>query len=351
MDKKKLLMIFSFALLLCSCVSQSYDVQSVCEVTDLYNYVLKWEISPRMEGEVMIYSSNDPEKFDMRRCVAKEKISKGRADIVVKGSLDRRYFLLKFDDETTSVVGVRAQKLEMVENFRDMGGYLNNDHQTLKWGKLYRSGNIDSIRGVNAKRIEKMRVRTLLDFRMNPFITEAPKETGIPHYENLPIRTTRQNALPLILQKKFKRGDAVIYMQDVSREMILISGDSFKRMFEILSEEKNYPVILSCKYGNLQTSIAAALVLYALDVPEQSIIDDYLLSNRYFNMRKLAVIAYDLPLEYQDAITSMIISDERYLMTAIDVVKRKYGSVNEYLKEELGVDEAYKNKLKAILLD
>lgn len=338
-------------LFLSACVTQSYEVQSVCEVTDVYNYVVKWEVSPRIEGEVEIFSSADPEKFDLRKPVGKELISKGRADIVIKGSLSRCYFLLIFPDNVRTIVGVRCQKFPTVENFRDIGGYVNADYHTLKWGRLYRSGKLDSISDIDAKRIAKMRVKTIIDLRsvvVNPHLSTT---AGIKNQFHFPVIAQRSNPLPRVYRQQFKRGDAIVFMQDVFRDMVLMNKESFRRMFGVLLEEKNYPVILSCRYGNIQSSIATALVLGALDIPEQVIIEDYLLSNKYFNMRAVAAQAMTLPLESQDAITSMMVSDERYLNSALELIKRKYGSIKEFLHIELGVDENDCNRLKAILLE
>lgn len=333
------------------CATHSYEVQSVCEVTDVYNYVVKWEVSPHIEGEVEIYSSADPEHFNMKKPVSRELISKGRADIVIKGSLNRRYFLLSFPDDVKTIVGVRCQKFPTVENFRDLGGYLNTDSRVLKWGRLYRSGRLDSISDIDAKRIAKMRVRTFVDLRVHVDKPEVSSHTRIKNYVHFPVTARKSNPLPLIYTQRFKRGDAIIFMQDIFKDMLITNHESLRKMFDILLEPENYPVILSCRYGNIQSSLATALVLGALDIPEQTIMDDYLLSNRYFNMRVIAAQATKLPLESQDALTSMMVSDERYLNAAFDFIKRHYGSVKEYLYQELGVDEKDCNKLKTILLD
>lgn len=340
-----------FILFLCSCVTPSYDVQSVCEVTEVYNYVVKWEVNPHIDGIVEIYSSQNPEKFDMRKPVARESISKGRADIVINGSLSRRYFLLCFPNDVSSVVGVRAQKFNTVENFRDMGGYINNEKQALKWGKLYRSGNFDSINDINAKRIAKMKVRTFIDLRNDTYANTISRVTGIDRYYHLPIGAKRSDPLPLVYKYQFKRGDAIVYMQDVHREMLIENPQAFREMFQLLLDEKNYPVILSCRYGNLQTSLASFLILAALDMSDSVILDDYMMSNKYFNMRKVAKEAVTLPLELQDAITSMLMSDERYLNAAIQMLRRRYGSVIHYLETELGVGEKEREQLKKLLLE
>ncbi|MGL4294052.1 MAG: tyrosine-protein phosphatase [Bacteroidales bacterium] len=339
-----------FFLFLYSCATHTYDIQTVCEVTDVYNYVVKWEMTPHVDGIVDIYSSQDPDKFDMSRPVARESISKGRADILMKGSLNRCYFLLCFPDDVQTVVGVRAQKFNTVENFRDMGGYQNILKQSLKWGKLYRSGNFDSINDINARRIAKMKVKTFIDLRNVSQASSPSKVTCIPNYCHLPVQTQRPDPLPLVYKSQFKRGDAIVYMQDANREMLIENTESFRKMFEILLDESNYPVILSCRYGNMQSSLAAALILSALEMSDSVILDDYLLSNKYFNMRKVASEAVRYPLEIQDAITSMMISDERYLNAALIMVRKRYGSIAKYLEVELGIGEKEREKLKRNLL-
>ncbi|MEG1585649.1 MAG: tyrosine-protein phosphatase, partial [Bacteroidales bacterium] len=305
--------LFFLYFLLNACVSQSYDVQSVCEVTDVYNYVVKWEVSPRLDGNVEIFSSSDPEKFDMRKPIAVESISKGRAELVIKGTLNRCYFLLRFPDDIHTVVGVRSQKFETVQNFRDLGGYQNMERRTLKWGKLYRSGNFDAISPIEAKRIAKMKVKTFVDLRTVVKKEELSELTGIKNYHFFPVISGKADPLPLIYQQQFKRGDAVLFMQDVYCDMLFKSIPSLRSLFQELREEKNY----------VQASLASALVLSALDMPEQSIMDDYLLSNKFFNMRKVADSVMSLPLEAQDAITSMMVSDELYLNSALTFLKRR----------------------------
>lgn len=341
---------FILSVFLASCVSQSYEVQSVCEVTDLYNYVVKWEVDPFIEGKVYIYSSLDPDHFDLNAPAAIEDISRGRADLVIKGSLNRRYFLLRFNDAASSVVGVRAQKFDKVDNFRDMGGYYNEERRPLKWGKLYRSGALDSIDGTCATRVQRMNIHTLIDLRMFPGEGLAP-ETGIKNYYSFPVYTDLQDPLPLIRMHQFKRGDALVFMQDVNAAMLLQAKHSFREMFQVLAQPDNYPVIISCNYGTLQTSLGIALVLSALDIPEHVIFEDYMLSNRYFNVRRIAYLGAELPLEIQDAITTMLVSDERYLRAAFQEITRRYGSMDQYLLKEMGVDQEFKKKLQSILLD
>lgn len=333
------------------CVSQSYEVQSVCEVTELFNYVVKWEIRPLVEGEVVIYSSHNPDKFDMTHPVAKESISKGRADIVINGTLNRRYFLLCFPNDVQTVVGVRGQNMTSVQNFRDMGGYENIDHRTVKWGKLYRSGQLDSIIDVDVKRVERMNVKSLVDLRNPRFDQIGKTALKLKNYYWMPIQSYMPDPRPQIFSYKFKRGDAILFMQDIYQDMIISNKDNLREVFKLLQEEDNYPLVVACKYGNMQTSLVMALLLAAIEVPEQVIFDDYLLSNKYFDMRSISAIAANLPFESQDAITTMMTSEERYLNSAFQRIQREYGSVNAYLEQELGVDEAARNRLKEILLD
>ena len=328
-----------------------HNIEAVCEVTQLRNYVVKWEVTPAMEGDVSIYVSTDPEEFDLSKPVYRGPIADGKADIVGKKGLARRFFKLCFPNGQGTIVGVRGQEFASVCNFRDLGGYENLDHRTLKWGKIYRSGSLDSINNPEARRISRMNVKTLIDLRTPYSTTTIPTGTDIEHYYSFPITSTCADPRPLLLDSRFRRNDARIYMQDVFQDMLVANTSSLRGLFRVLQDEDSYPVIIAGLYGNCKTSLVAALLMYALDMPEQTVIDDYLLSNNYVNARSVSKIAPSLPQEAQSAVTAMIVSDELYLDAAFRFIERRFGSIDIYLSEEIGLDAGARQRLKSILLD
>ena len=135
-----LLIIFS------ACSSSEPEIDIVCEIDNTPDYILKWDISPVIEGNVKIYSSVDPQNFDTENgLIAECPISDENIRIHTNPTIARKYFLLRFDDKYDRIVGTRSQQFNFVQNFRDLGGYKNYDKKRIKWGMLYRSGKIDSL--------------------------------------------------------------------------------------------------------------------------------------------------------------------------------------------------------------
>ena len=121
-------------------------------------------------------------------------------------------------------------------------------------------------------------------------------------------------------------------------------------MFDVLLDAGNYPVVIQCSSGNERTGIMAALVLSALGVNQDIILDDYLLSNYYFNIPSASSYAYQLPVQSQEAITSMLSARENYLNASLQVIKSRYGDVATYLSEGIGLDKKEIKNLQKILL-
>lgn len=109
-------------------------------------------------------------------------------------------------------------------------------------------------------------------------------------------------------------------------------------------------MVLTCNYGKDYTGFAIVLILSALNIPEETIIDDYLLTNQYLDKRSINMNLTDFPIDTQEAVTALMTADERYLNCAFKRIKRKYGSIQNYLEQELNMTPEKQKKLQEILL-
>ncbi len=64
---------------------------------------------------------------------------------------------------------------------------------------------------------------------------------------------------------------------------------------------------------------------------------DYRLSNDYFNIPKASKYAYRLPINSQEAITTIYSAKEDFLNAAKDQIEAEYGSVQDYLRKGIGL--------------
>lgn len=337
---------------LSACSTSEPEIDVVCEIDDTPDYILKWDISPVIDGTVKIYSSTDPQHFDTeKRPIAECPISDENIHIRTNPDIARKYFLLRFDDRYDRIVGTRSQKFNYVQNFRDLGGYKNYDKKRVKWGMLYRSGRIDTLDNESARRMRNLKIKTLIDFRDPQTFTLPPAKLKLENIIHMPISLSPLDMLDeKINNHEFKRGDACVFMQDLFIGLAKKSTTTYKSMFNQLLVQENYPVVLTCNYGKDYTGFAVVLILFALNIPEETIIDDYLLTNQFLDKRSINRNLIDFPIDTQEAVTALMTADERYLSCAFKRIKRKYGSMQNYLEQELNMTPEKQKKLQEILL-
>ena len=58
-------------------------------------------------------------------------------------------------------------------NFRDLGGYKTSDGKSVKWGKVYRSDNLHSLTDEDLKYMERLNLKSVVDFRSDEERNEA----------------------------------------------------------------------------------------------------------------------------------------------------------------------------------
>ena len=339
-------------LLMFGCTSkQPYEIEAVCEVSEIYNYVVKWDTYPLMEGDVKIFTSLDPDHFNKDQPYKVAPISAGKADLMIKGSLRRRYFLLQFDEDHEIVVGVKSQGFKTIHNYRDFGGLKTENGRKIKWGKLYRSGNLDNVSDISARRIAYMGVKTWVDLRKGGMTEKINSQMNIETYHNIPMST---NVDPDLVRARLMNGsmtklDAVKEVQYIL-ETMLTCTESLKKIFMVLEDPNSYPVIISCDYGLIQTSVFSTLLLHILEVPDYTIIDEYELNNQYFDMNNFARKYYRLSPRQQDVLTALVISDRKYINNMIENISVRYGSLDNYISKEIGLTKEDIQKIRTNLL-
>lgn len=335
-----------------ACSSSEPKIDVVCEFDNAPYYILKWDISPVIEGNVKIYSSTDPQHFDIEKnFIAECPISDESIRIKSREENVRKYFLLRFYDKYDRIVGTRVQNFNFVQNFRDIGGYKNYDKKRIKWGMLYRSGKIDSLDAESIQRMRNLHLKTLIDFRDPQIFTQPPADLQLENIMHMPISLYPLNKLiERINNNELKRGDACVFMQDLFIALSKKATTTYKSMFNQLLMPENYPVVLTCNYGKDYTGFAVVLILSALNIPEETIMDEYLLTNQYLDKRSVSLNLVDFPLDTQEAVTALMTADEQYLNCVLKRIKRRYGNIHNYLEQELNMTPEKQKRLQEILL-
>ena len=109
--------------------------------------------------------------------------------------------------------------------------------------------------------------------------------------------------------------------------------------------------MVNCTAGKDRTGIATALVLTALGVPYATVREDFLLSNNALGMQGLSgTISPYLAKLQPDVVQPLVGVEGEYLDAAFDQLRKDYGSVENYLAQELGIGPAQLAVLKRRML-
>lgn len=349
---KNLLNLLSLAILLPSCNGTAPLISVVCEENNVGNSIVKWEITPLIKGTVKVYASTNPDYIPENIPVAMADISEQRMTVITTDPTQRYYYSLVFANKYRIKIATRNVNIPGIQNFRDLGGYPSySTKKETRWGMLYRSAEIDSLAYYSINELKSIGIKTMIDLRANVKLQKQnplQEEFKIIH---IPIVTgDMEDILRGIKEQKIRSDTVYRIVEQMNRDLIDSYTKEYRRIFDVLLDRENYPVVIHSSSGKGRTGIVSALVLSALGVNEDIVMEDYRLSNDYFNIPAVSKYAYQLPARSQEAITTVFSAREDFLNAAKEEAERKYGNMDTYLQKGIGLKKEEIKKLQSILL-
>jgi len=339
-------------LLFSHCSQEKSDIRVVCETEPVGNYLIKWETFPPLTGTVKIYESSVPDSFNLYSPLAETDISKGFKEIAYQTG-KRNYFKLVFNKKYSVITSERVIPMKGLFNFRDLGGYYNTKGKQTRWGKIYRSSSLSKATLSDAKTLNDLGIQTAIDFRTDKDRLDAPSKYLPPQNFSYPLRGNPPIFyVDRILSKKMKAGDVKVYAQDMFSFLLENNSEYFMKMFDLLLDENNYPVLIHCNMGTDRSAVAVVLILAALDIDMDQIINDYMLSNKQIDYNLLIPkdnVFMEDP-EIQETFTALYRVHKRAITYSFDKIVKEYGSMDNYFNTALKLTAKKREKLKEIML-
>ncbi len=252
---------------------------------------------------------------------------------------------------------LRVPTVSGARNFRDLGGYRTSDGKTVRWGKLYRSGSLSQLTPAGCDVLREFGVRSLCDLRttrerqMQPFAWRADFEFDYwsRDYE------TSFGELRRLLEADLVDGEqARAAMLDGYRKMPLEQAPAYREIFSHLINA-NVPLVFCCSAGKDRTGIGAALILTALDVPRETIIADYVLTDSLIDLESEIVRqsggSSSLSRQPAEVVRAILGCDAAYIAAALDVIAPTADAFKNYLHDVLDVDTTALETLRAHFLE
>jgi protein-tyrosine phosphatase len=251
-----------------------------------------------------------------------------------------------------------------IPNFRDLGGYATSSGRSVAVGKVYRANQLSGISPEDMETFASLGLVTAYDLRTSAEIEKRPDELpeGV-EYLWLNVLADSPQAGPAQLEKLLQNpelanaelgGGAIEAMfQNSYREFVSLPSaqTEFRNLFLGLADESNLPAVFHCTTGKDRTGWAGAALLTLLGVPKDQVYEDYLRSNDYILPAYQGVISDFVAAGGQESITLAILGvKEEYLDAAFDEMEQRYGSIEKYFSEGLGISEHDQQALKKMYL-
>ncbi len=231
-------------------------------------------------------------------------------------------------------------------NFRDLGGYIGHQGRPVRWRMLFRSDHLAGLTPEGVQELAALGVQRSADFRgVQERTLDAYALPGVTTHALTVEPTVVQKALALVHSGgRLSVPDTVALMQETYRHFVRDNAAQFARLFELLLAEQT-PTVFHCTAGKDRTGMAAALLLGALDVDRDTVMEDYLLTNQRY--RRDAAWEGQGP-EHVMAILWQV--QEAFLNSAFETIDHHFGGLDAYLEGPVGLHRMQREALRQRLL-
>lgn len=268
--------------------------------------------------------------------------------------------------------------LEGIMNARDFGGYQIGEKK-IKTGVLYRSGNLSSATEHDLSILQdSLHIRRVYDFRtleeqekypnrlqdnvlyaILPSLEDAIKRFEIPedrqttsedlyinradyYIDSISTKKVKQLAhsfYPLIIRSR-------VFQEQIGLELI----DSLVSL-----PDEDEAIIIHCTNGTNRAGWAVTFLLAALGADRETLIEEFLKSNvsynRYIEYAENKAKELEYSEEQIEDIKALVGVSKRNLEEALDMIDKRYGSMDKYLESALYLTEEKRNNLKKRFLE
>ncbi len=234
-------------------------------------------------------------------------------------------------------------------NFRDLGGYQSKDGRVLKSGCFYRSSNLSRWNQSELQELARLKVHTILDLRTDYEVYEDPDPipSEMEYFRVSGMRDVNDAGVDYSPEgiRRMAAGNQNLseHMKDLYLNM-MFRNQAFEFLWILLQEGGHLPLLFHCATGKDRTGALSFLLLMALGIREQDLMEDYLYSNVSFRTRiEHAFRTHEEDLKIHPSLKHQLMMEngveETMGRAMLDKVKAEYADRRAFFEDQYGIAE------------
>lgn len=312
--------------------------------------LVRWEIEGT-PAAVDLATGPTPDRIDHTH---EATVPAGQTSLLVAGRGDGRLFVSVSPHGTGPAVVAADRRVPFagVQNFRDMGGYRTRSGRIVRWGLVFRADALHGLSTGDLALYGHLSLRAVFDLRHDLEREQLPDPvparpltiTGRPAgAEPAPLATAPE---------RLTTADGERFLGEMYLGLLEHGAVQIGELYTGLAAGDGLPAVFHCHGGKDRTGIVAALLLEALGVERDVVLDDYELTARY-RRREHQESTFGRLIEsgMSPEAAAGVLSAPRWAMArALDELDDRHGGVEAYLTGPAGMAAADLQVLRARLV-
>jgi protein-tyrosine phosphatase len=252
-----------------------------------------------------------------------------------------------------------------VPNLRDAGGYMTSDGAVVRRGLAYRSSGLNPVSPDDTEKIVRLGLKTVFDLRTAEEVKARPDELPASVRRIwLNVLADAEESGPALLERLLRDpkqantalggGKAEAMFEQAYRDFISLPSAkrAYRELFVALAQRDQLPALYHCSTGKDRTGWASAALLTLLGVPKDKVMEDFMRSNEYI------LPAYERKIDAfvaaggdRSIILAIFGVKKDYLEASFDEMQKRYGTIENYFAQALGIDAVGQRALRDLYLE
>lgn len=242
-------------------------------------------------------------------------------------------------------------------NFRDLGGLRTSGNLCVKRGLAFRSDHLSRLTVEDHRILQGLQFKVVCDLRTIREQQRAPDflpPDGSIRLLSFPVHADGFD--PATAMERLRAGDDAWLSLDffirLYKTYLADFGPVWGRVFSLIASAGNLPLVFHCTGGKDRTGICAALLLKTLGVSEEHILLDHVRSNACNARRLESIYSKFAALGIRPEKASLFLQAHiEPLVAMLEHLDKSYGTIEDYLQGQAGMDRAAISALRSRLLE